>query len=203
MHKSSFAQLIIPRIGAHNGGNNGIDHIILNRAVSEGGPEALGISLRTLAVSGFAVLRLAYRGESGIPGILDVVERRAGRNFEFLSRSKRRNMRGIFQGQKIRQGEEQTVIRGALILLIFGVLTRLSRLRLRLGRGGRGRSLLLLLRRGSSRRLIRLACGWIGRRGAVLRINGCRTSENQKKNHASGDHCTRTLQDEPSPRLFD
>src|ERR1700683_2339074 len=36
MHESSFAQLIIPRIGAHDGGNNGVDHIILNQPVREG-----------------------------------------------------------------------------------------------------------------------------------------------------------------------
>src|SRR5271156_5741151 len=61
VHKSPFAQLIIPRIGVQDGGHNRVDHKILNRAVGEGGSVALGISLRTLAVSGFAVLRLAYR----------------------------------------------------------------------------------------------------------------------------------------------
>src|ERR1700683_4670854 len=61
MRESSFAQLIIPRIGAHDGGNNGVDHIILNSAVGESRSVALSISFRALAVSGFAVLRLAYR----------------------------------------------------------------------------------------------------------------------------------------------
>src|ERR1700691_2140481 len=60
VHKSSFPQLIIARIEAPNCGNNGIDHIILNRAVGESGSVALEISFRALGVSGFAVLRLAY-----------------------------------------------------------------------------------------------------------------------------------------------
>src|SRR5579864_765331 len=86
-------------------------HVVLDGSVGKRRAKSLSVAGRTLAVSGFAVLRLADAGKKSIPRDLHIVEGAARHHRKFLLRGERRHMPGVFQSQKIRQGIKKPVIR--------------------------------------------------------------------------------------------
>src|ERR1035438_2390036 len=92
MPESSFAILEEARVLVQQGRQNSAGPKILNRAVGERRPVTLSIALGTLSITGFAIFGLADARQKSIPREFDIVERRAGYDFELLSRGERRHL---------------------------------------------------------------------------------------------------------------
>src|ERR1039458_2805242 len=126
MPKSAFTLLKETRILAEQGRENSAGHVVFDGAIAESCSQPLAVALSPLSVAGFAVFRLAYAGQSRVPGDLYVVERAAGHYLEFLPDRERRYLAGILQRQEVWQSIEKSVVRRAFIfvrsLLALGVL---------------------------------------------------------------------------------
>src|SRR5580704_7368762 len=168
MPETSFARLKKAGILAQYGRKDCTGHEVLNRAISKRRPESLSVAGGTLAVARFAVFSLADACQESVPGILYIVEGTPGHDLILLSRRERRNLVGVFQGQKVGQSIKEPVLGSAAGLAFFrlSVLALLTLIRgrcIRSGRRLRGRA--TLLRGGSVRFVLRHAARSGGGRG--------------------------------------
>jgi len=166
VRKPTFARLKKSRILMQYRRKNRARHEVFDRPIRKRRSIPLGITLPTLPVTRFAILRLADARKNAIPRKLDLVERTSSHHFEFLLRGERRNFAGILQREEIRQRQKKSVIRRArifplvartlpVLILIFVFVFVLVLARRRLRRSGScriccGRSLLRDARIGNT-----------------------------------------------------
>ena len=96
---------------------NGADHEVLDGAIGGCGRVPFTIGRPTLPISRLAVLRLVDSGKQPPPGILHGIESTSGHDCKLLLRRQRRHLYTALQGQEIREGVKQSVLRSADVLL--------------------------------------------------------------------------------------
>jgi len=123
--ETSLARLEETRILTKQRWKHGARHEVFDCAVGRGRAKALPVTSRTLTIAWLAIFCLANAREKSVPGILNIVERAARHDLEFLPRGERRNLVSVLQCEKVWQSEEEPVVRCAtrLALGVFLLIT--------------------------------------------------------------------------------